>query len=187
MAVVDLAWQTTAAVAPEDVWKTLSRGTADEHGKLDASLSALPLHTDAGTAAFIAAMAAAVPGVEAALSSAATGTPLAPWAARGRADTLPDAPAKSVEIDSEAAGWGAAYVLEGSRLGGRLLHRRYALLARQPFFRDATLPSVWAAFLNDLRDADERLCDRAAMLTGALTAFRAFTDAIEPGSELPQR
>ena len=61
MAVVDLAWQTTAAVAPEDVWKTLSRGTADEHGKLDASLSALPLHTDAGTAAFIAAMAAAEP------------------------------------------------------------------------------------------------------------------------------
>ena len=74
-----------------------------------------------------------------------------------------------------------------ARRGGRLLHRRYALLARQPFFRDATLPSGWAAVLNDLRDADERLCDRAALLTGALTAFRAFTDAIEPGSELPQR
>ena len=143
-------------------------------------MSALPLHTRAGTAAFVTAMAAAVPSVELALCAAAAGTPLTRWAARGRADTLPDAPAKSVEIDGEAAGWGAAYVLEGSRLGGRLLHRRYALLAEQPFFRDATLPSMWAPFLNDLREADQRLCDRDGMLAGALTAFRAFTEAIEP-------
>lgn len=73
-------------------------------------------------------------------------------------------------------GWGVAYVIEGSRLGGQVMYRRLAdALAPHPlaYLQGAgrETGARWAAFLAELRQHLRTEADIAAACEGAVQAF----------------
>lgn len=111
----------------------LRAATAPFHDRVDAVFSKADLKTRAGYARFLAAQAAAHIPVEDALDRAGAARLIPDWTARRRADLLradlaelglaTPVPAGDIAFADDAAVLGGAYVLEGSRLGGTLLHR----------------------------------------------------------------
>lgn len=158
----------------DDIRGWLARVTAPLHTRVDAAAAAFDLSTDEGAGAFIALMARGVRPVERALDNAGAAAIFPEWPSRRRSHTLPrcaDGPEPT--FGSAAEVWGALYVLEGSRLGGRLLSRA-PRLAAHPFFADAADRTAWPLFLARLEDADRALVDRPGMAAGAAAAFAAF-------------
>ena len=103
---------------------------------------------------------------------------------------------------ADAAAWGVAYVLEGSRLGGRVLARRAAagghpLVAGNMRFLRASPAIAWADFLQRMEAALASTRDTDGAIEGARTAFSLFELALarvagphEPartGAALPSR
>lgn len=79
-------------------------------------------------------------------------------------------------MDSEAAAWGVAYVVEGSQLGGRVLHQRLRRAGvRAPLRylegRGAGTGAHWQGFLQALRAALVQPADVAAAGDAACWAF----------------
>jgi heme oxygenase (biliverdin-IX-beta and delta-forming) len=105
--------------------------TADCHAEVDALFGKFNLSETRDYEAFLRAHARAVPAVEKALEQAGIVELLPDWPERRRtalllADMselgeLPPPPLPQPELGSEAALWGAVYVLEGSKLGGAML------------------------------------------------------------------
>jgi len=101
----------------------------------------------------------------------------------GSAAPAPDAPdsppwasTAPLHPDAEGFGWGVAYVIEGSRLGGQVLHRRLAqALAPHSlaYLRGAghATGAHWSAFLTQLRAALETPQRVQAACEGATLAF----------------
>lgn len=112
----------------------LKAATDDIHRELDERLSTLDLAAEADYRRFLDFHARTVPAVEASLASGGLGEMVEGWCAGRRSAAiaadlaaLGDAMPQPVEAPSlEGVGnlLGAAYVLEGSRLGGRVLERR---------------------------------------------------------------
>jgi heme oxygenase len=106
----------------------LRAATAPDHDRVDAAYGAFDLADRTRYAVFLRAHARALPAAEAALA-ARPGLP----DFRRRAPLLADdlaalgepapAPLRFALPEGEAAGWGALYVVEGSRLGGIMLAR----------------------------------------------------------------
>ena len=105
--------------------------TADCHAAVDTLFGSFNLSRTQDYKAFLRAHARAVPSVEHALEEAGINSLLPDWPERRRAhllaadireldDRLP-VPLPRPALRCEAAVWGAAYVLEGSKLGGALL------------------------------------------------------------------
>ncbi|TCA86800.1 biliverdin-producing heme oxygenase [Rhizobium leguminosarum bv. viciae] len=105
--------------------------TADCHGAVDTLFGSFNLSRIQDYKAFLRAHARVVPSVEHALENGGIGRLLPDWPDRRRAhllavdileldDRLPILLPQPV-LRCEAAVWGAAYVLEGSKLGGALL------------------------------------------------------------------
>lgn len=105
--------------------------TADCHAAVDTLFGSFNLSRTHDYKAFLRAHARVVPAIEHALENGGIGRLLPDWPERRRAHLLA---ADIRELDdrlpvllpqpalrSEAAVWGAAYVLEGSKLGGALL------------------------------------------------------------------
>ncbi|MGO7957552.1 biliverdin-producing heme oxygenase [Rhizobium leguminosarum] len=105
--------------------------TADCHAAVDTFFGSFNLSRIQDYRAFLRAHARVVPAIEHALENGGIGRLLPDWPERRRAHLLA---ADIRELDdrlpvllpqpslrSEAAVWGAAYVLEGSKLGGALL------------------------------------------------------------------
>ncbi|TAV50052.1 biliverdin-producing heme oxygenase [Rhizobium leguminosarum] len=105
--------------------------TADCHAAVDTLFGSFNLSRIQDYKAFLRAHARVVPAIEHALENGGIGRLLPDWPERRRAHLLA---ADIRELDdrlpvllpqpalrSEAAVWGAAYVLEGSKLGGALL------------------------------------------------------------------
>lgn len=135
----------------------LTQGTRAAHERLEHCLGALDLTRFADYAAFLRVQAAALIGLETALERAGIAALLPDWTQRRRAAQLradldrlgcsgPMPQAEADWIDDRPAMLGAAYVLEGSRLGGVLLRAR-ALAATDPRILAAT------AFLSHGEDA----------------------------------
>lgn len=113
--------------------RALREGTRAEHDRLDALFGRFDLTDRGDYGAFLAAHAAALLPLEAALDAAGASRLFADWADRKRGGLLaadlaalggavPDAvPVPPLENDAAVAG--AVYVVEGSRLGGRILAR----------------------------------------------------------------
>ncbi len=115
--------------------------------------------------------------VEAALDRAGAARLLPEWPQRRGAALLREDGARMrdgapVAFRSEAEVWGALYVLEGSRLGARLMARTAG--GRSSFLKAAAADGFWPEFLSRLRDAHERLMDPEGMERGAKAAFAAF-------------
>src|SRR5689334_6570101 len=118
-----------AAPRPLSAGKVLRDATAAAHDEVDALFSRVDLTNAAGYRAFLSAQAFAHLAVEAALDAAGAERVIADWPERRRAALL-RADLAELGIAAEqgsppslsgaASIAGAAYVLEGSRLGGAM-------------------------------------------------------------------
>lgn len=164
----------------------LKAATEDVHRDLDERLSRLDLATGADYRRFLSFQARTVPAIEAALAEAGIGALVEGWGARRRSQaiaadlralghTMPE-PAR-IKVPSDAAAMlGTAYVLEGSRLGGRVLRRRVGEGLPASFLSESghnSWPHVVAALDRHLSsDADVAAAGLAARQT-----FGFFLDA----------
>lgn len=161
------------------------------HHQVDEAFSTFTLDSAEGYRQFLQAHAAALFSLESALERAGIDPLLSDWPARRRGDALrADLLALGAELPMPlpvsapaSAGWcwGAAYVLEGSRLGGQVLLRR--LRAVQPeapanYLGHATEPGLWPGFLQQL-EAGAAGIDEHELQRGVDDAFAVFLRAAQ--------
>jgi heme oxygenase len=178
----------------------LRQATEALHAEADRLGSSHCLSSRAGYAGFLRVHARAVPALEAALDAAGLEAMLPDWPRRRRAAALRadlavlreavPAPLAVPEIRTGATAMGAAYVLEGSRLGNAMLLRAaqaapalansgaFTYLSHQPG------PAGWAGFLARLDQALPDPADWKVAAAGALTAFETFLVALRAGAAL---
>lgn len=104
--------------------------------------------------------------------------PVAPSPAASEADQH-RRDARVAPAYSAATDWGVAYVLEGSQLGGQVLHRRLSdALAPHPLVylkgAGSATGRQWTAFLSDLRAHVVTPAQQDAACQGAVQAFEAL-------------
>ena len=170
-----------------DARAALRRDTAPDHARLDALFGRFRLDDPADYRAFLTAHAMALPTVEQALDDAGFAALLEDWPRRRRADAIAadlaalgapvPAPLAAPRLDTPAALWGAAYVVEGSRLGGALLARGVAGDLPQSYLGTPQAPGAWRKFLESL-DKHIRLPQDIAQATDTARAvFGLFEQA----------
>ena len=164
----------------------LRAATSEAHERLDARFSRFDLAHPSDYQAFLLAQAGAFLPVEAALDATGAERIVPDWPQRRRAKALladlaalglvTPAPVAVPALNGEAAVLGAAYVLEGSRLGGAMLQRQVPDSLPKAFLC-AGNPKLWRAFVTDL---DQRLSsptDIAAAAAAASSVFEAFASS----------
>jgi heme oxygenase len=157
----------------------LRAATASDHDAVDAGFGRYDLTDPREYRAFLIAHARALPAVEAWLRRI-SGLP----AFRDRADLLAadltalgeamPAPMTFDPLRSAAAGWGAMYVVEGSRLGGIMLSRTVPAGMPSAYLGAKHLPGEWRELLAaiDAQSADDAWI--AAAIAGAKAAFDLY-------------
>ncbi|HWA92533.1 MAG TPA: biliverdin-producing heme oxygenase [Rhizomicrobium sp.] len=159
----------------------LRDATAEQHRRLDEVAAHMALDTPRGYGAFLVAQAEALLPVERALEDGGIARHLPDWPARRRAPALladldelrlAVAPIRAPALGCGAALMGAAYVLEGSRLGARFLRPRVSGPAR--FLDHGAGLALWQSFLAALEasPAVQSTPDRAA--AASRSVFRLF-------------
>lgn len=167
----------------------LRAATAEDHARLDGRFACFDLGEADQYRSFLTAHARALPAVERALDAAGFAERLADWPERRRGDALaadltalaaplPEAfPAPSMV--TPAAQWGAAYVVEGSRLGGAVLARQVGEGLPKAYLGTPPAPGVWRRFLAAMDAALTTDSDRAEAAAAARATFRLFEAAVE--------
>lgn len=169
----------------------LRAATDPVHGRLDRALSAYDLADVDGYRAFLLVHAAALIACERALKAQGFGALCSGWSEgkrtaslladlRGLDATPPLIP--PVPIVGADAMWGAAYVLEGSRMGARVLERRARaegnpLVVANLRFLSHRGGMRWGTFVNALEDALDANDGLERAIEGALIAFGLFENA----------
>ena len=188
------------------VRRHLRTATNDLHSDLDARLAPLITQGDTGYAKFLSCSAAALLPIERALGEAGIAAVLPDWPQRSRSEALrldlsdlslpePSSP-PSAKIGGRAFQLGMVYVLEGSRLGARLLLRE-AQFTLGPAARAAMrylshgqgLP-LWQTFLQRLEASPDVCREPEHAAAGARAAFQLFLTAADlylPSSVVPSR
>lgn len=164
--------------------------TAPAHEAVDGAFGRFDLTEPGSYRRFLLAHAAVLPPLEAALAPDAAGLP--PWrsrldalrsdlAALGAAMPEPAAPAGMPAGD--AALWGLLYVLEGSRLGGKMMARQVPPPLPSAFLGAGHLKGEWRGFLEalDTRAAAEDPAWLDQAVAGALFGFDAYRSAAAQG------
>ena len=163
------------------------------HAQVDAAFGRYQLHSRPSYSAFLQAHAQALFGLEALLERSGVEGLLPDWQQRRRTPVLGSdlqrlqvavpAPAPFTQLLDEGECWGVAYVLEGSRLGSRLLDRHVAE-SPDAAVRDARAylghvppQGAWPAFLERLDNAGRDPALHPAMLAGQRLAFEVFLAA----------
>jgi heme oxygenase len=169
----------------------LRSATADLHAEVDARFAGSFEGSAAAYAGFLSALSAVLPPLERALERACIRRTVPDWDERRRASLLLDdlealgsAPARETDppnVEGEARQLGIVYVLEGSRLGSKLLLRR-ALSHPDPHVRTATRylshgagRDLWSSFLLRLDSSCEVSRAPEEAVAGARAAFIMFT------------
>jgi heme oxygenase len=172
--------------------QALRRATADAHATVDGLFSHVDLASASGYRAFLAAQATAHLPVEAALDAAGAERVFADWPQRRRAALLradleelggaiEPGPAPLLTDAAEIAG--AAYVIEGSRLGGVLLRRSVGADLPTRFLSAPAEPGAWRALLLRL---DEVLADDASLQRATAAAQRVFGLFADAGQSIKE-
>ena len=149
--------------------QTLRAATAADHERVDALFSAFDLQTREGYRAFLTAQAEPLLSTEAELEGVGIAALVPDWPERRRGLFLiedlaelcscesrsPAAPNGSSGLllsqeHTDAALLGALYVLEGSRLGGKLLARSVPAHLPKRFLAPPQKPGAWAKLLEML-------------------------------------
>lgn len=168
----------------------LRRATSQSHAALDARIATWRIETPAGYRAFLSASAKAIAPLELALERAGVAEWLPDWPQRVRRTALArDLASLGLETPSFAVaavtspdfGAGLLYVLEGSRLGARVLSRQVEAADRSlplGYLTQGEGERLWPSFLAWLEtpsvgmQTDE--CE-----AGARYGFQCFSDAFE--------
>lgn len=167
----------------------LRQATAALHEQVDTAYSGFALVQPDDYRRFLRAHARVLSATEIALEQAGVAELLDDWPMRARRHALladlaelgcpAPAPLQAPRINDIASCWGAVYVLEGSRLGGRVLARRIRLgdpTAPVRFLEHGDVARLWPAFLTRLEQAAPD-CAWAPMLAAAEATFGLFTAA----------
>lgn len=174
----------------------LRAATNDLHARLDARLAPLVTQGDAGYREFLLRSAMALLPLEQALNEADVSNLLADWPQRSRSSALRmDLAALSLreplgaaapEVRGEAFQFGMLYVLEGSRLGARLLLAEVEALSRASQAATRYLShgqglSLWPSFLQRLEASQQVWREPEQAAAGARAVFRQFLMASRNG------
>lgn len=166
---------------------------------MEAALARFNLLEPEGYRGFLLAQARAVLPIERVLDEAGVIRILPDWPDRRRSQSLrqdlqrldaatPVEAPHCLKLETPGQQFGALYVLEGSRLGGRLLAQRVAgsgdpsMQEATSFLRHSAGPGTWKAFLT-LLDASAYPQDQ--VLDGARQAFEHFLAAALPCRDSP--
>ena len=167
--------------------KLLREGTADCHGRVDAAFGSFDLSSLAGYSDFLTAQARAFLPIEEALDLAGAAKLLPDWPERKRGNALIadlnclkvhiPKPCIVPKVGSPAAIWGQVYVLEGSRLGGKMLRNSLDQDMPQAFLGHHAGRGAWRDLLDRIdRDLTEPV-DHAIALESARATFAVFEEA----------
>ena len=169
---------------PSPVRQTLRDATADAHARVDAAFAGFDLSHAGGYRRALKAHARIAPALE---SSLETGCLWSGWSPRGAllgqdlAD-LGEAPPPHLILPtarSNAAAWARQYVLEGSRLGGKVLASRVPPGLPRRYLAAPQGPGAWRTFQTELEAArlDAAWLDQA--VAEARWVFAQFEAAAE--------
>ena len=166
--------------------RMLRRETRAWHESVELAFDRFDLGRPEGLDGFVLAQASAILSLEDALDAAGVQRLLPDWPDRRRGSALAADLAERGLVPSGVLApkfanpgrmLGAVYVLEGSRLGGRVLARRIDAChgGRHPrFLSHDPGPGAWPRFLAVLDTAD---CPSVDLLAGANEAFVVFHEA----------
>ncbi|MDQ0326034.1 heme oxygenase [Rhodopseudomonas julia] len=171
----------------------LHAATAELHAEVEARLNPMLVQGETGYASFLRANAAAIVPVEETLEVAGIAALLSDWDMRRRSSALLDdiealgaerpQPVSSPDMQGEAFMLGAAYVLEGSRLGAKILTRdiladagpRMRVASR--FLRHGEGQQLWPSFVVRLEGSQAVQDAPDEAVKGAETVFALFDAA----------
>lgn len=183
---------------PSSLRARLRRETAASHGALDGLFAGLEEEQDPRLYhRFVRMNHAGHRAIEPWLARSPLRTALPDWAGRSRLAALEEDMARMDldAIDLPPAGWigspdfsealGAAYVLEGSRLGARVIRRRFAARGIQQIWPGVSLAYLdrsaadegAKAFMAELAAIELSEADASRCVAAALAAFARFHDA----------
>lgn len=169
----------------------LRDASAPLHQRVDAAFSRFDLSDRHDYGRFLRAHAAALLALEAALEQGPIARLLTDWPERRRSSALRDdlqalqivspVPLSIQPGNDDGWYWGVAYVLEGSRLGGRVLSQRVRDGgAGNPlrYLGHGEGTPLWPHFLAQFEHRAKRV-DRDQLLAGVQLAFGRFLQAAE--------
>jgi heme oxygenase len=176
-------------IMPPSARARLREATQRAHEETEAAFAGLDLARPDDYRAFLEHQAAAVLPLEHELDAVGAEALLPDWRRRKRTAALSEdlhdldgvsRPVHPPVVLNPAAAWGMLYVLEGSRLGGRVLSSIVAN-SRDPRVRKATRflrhgegQQLWPSFVAALNTALKTETEIAAAIDGAMTAFALF-------------
>ncbi|MCQ4297950.1 biliverdin-producing heme oxygenase [Pseudomonas stutzeri] len=175
----------------------LRQATATLHEQVDSAFSGFALDQPDDYRRFLRAHARVLNATELSLERAGIAELLDDWPTRARRHALladlaeldcpSPPPLQAPQISGIASCWGVAYVLEGSRLGGRVLARRIRQAdpsAPVRYLEHGDVSKLWPNFLTRLEQAAPG-CAWEPMLAAAQATFELFADAavVERGCE----
>lgn len=167
--------------------KLLRERTSALHEDVDAAFSRFDIATHGGYRELLIAHARVVPGLEARLDAWSDSLP--DWPARRRAallladlasmgtDACPVDLSPMPAIPSSEAAFGVAYVLEGSRLGGKVLARRLPDEFPRAYLAASQSSQSWPSLMRQLNRSVRTTSQQEAALAAAESAFLAFREA----------
>lgn len=177
----------------EPLREYLKAATAAAHQRVDDAFGRHDITRREGYGRFLLGHAAVLPAMERSLEAAGIDRILPDWAARRRREALArdlaalglagPLPRPVTPPDGTARLLGAAYVLEGSRLGAALLLRRAgasgdpAVPAATAYLRHGRGQGLWASFLGVLGTNAAAQDAPDLVVEGAELAFSAFEAA----------
>jgi heme oxygenase (biliverdin-IX-beta and delta-forming) len=164
----------------------LRSSTSDCHADVDKIFGRFDLADPDDYKSFLSAHARIFPAVEKALEDAGIEKLIPDWRERRRSHLLLDDLIKAgghvppqlaaPSLSGDAALWGAAYVLEGSKLGGAMLARMVPADMPATYLTPAGPKGGMKAFMDRLDSAD---ADESAAIEAAQTVFTLFRQAAE--------
>lgn len=165
--------------------------TREAHDRVDALLSRFDLTDRDQYGDFLSVQAAAFLPVEAALDAAGAADLLADWPQRRRGDALradlaalgrpvPN-PIAPPSYSGAPAIWGGMYVLEGSRLGGAMLHKTVPDDFPGRFMAPPPDRTLWPRFLEELERNNDADVLRQRAGASAIATFACFEYAYDKG------
>jgi heme oxygenase len=176
------------------VRERLREATADFHAELDGIAEALLARGATGYARFLAGQGAVVIPLEKRLEISGIEKILPDWGQRARrydlkADLREIAqPCDFLEVPLfrlPAELLGAAYVLEGSRLGAALLLRSLNMSTATRFLRHGQGKGLWPRFLHELETNDDARQNLEETKSTAIEVFRLFIQAMKKAACIP--
>lgn len=190
----------TVSIRDISIWDRVRDATKHTHRRLDAAMNSVDLARPHYYAGFLRGQAEALFPLEAALEQHGIEELLPDWPQRARTPALehdlsvldagcdplliPDL--ARLDADRTAEMLGIVYVLEGSRMGARIILSRLTdqpdsvVIGATSFLRHGFGKRFWPTFLETLESHPDARANPDMVIDGALLAFGMFESALIP-------